>query len=136
MHTFFLHTDGGARGNPGPAAIGVVLYNEEKKPVVEHKERIGSATNNIAEYKALIKGLEIATAYTHTILDCFLDSELLVEQLRGKYAVKAKHLKPLYEEVRRLERQFGRVLYHHVPRENPFQARADALVNAALDGVT
>ena len=134
MQRFFLHTDGGARGNPGPAAIGVVLYNDQKKPVVEYKEKIGTATNNSAEYKALIKGLEIAAAYTHGILDCFLDSELLVEQLRGKYVVKANHLKPLFAEAKKLERAFTRVLYHHVPRENPFQARADALVNAALDG--
>lgn len=135
MKKFFVHTDGGARGNPGPAAIGVVLYDEHKKPVVEYKERIGSATNNIAEYKALIKGLEIAAAYTEGILDCFLDSELLVEQMRGNYAVKAQHLKPLFTEVKQLERQFSQVIYHAVPRENPFHARADRLVNNALDGI-
>ncbi len=125
-----IHTDGGSRGNPGLAAIGVVIYDEQHRVLQEYKGAIGVHSNNVAEYLALIKALQISTA---TSVAVHMDSELIVRQLQGAYTVKAPHLKPLYEEVRRLEKKFLNITYTHVRRENPYQTRADALVNEALD---
>jgi len=125
-----LHTDGGARGNPGPAAIGYVLA-VGGRPVVEGSQYIGKATNNRAEYVALIKGLRRALEEGAEEVACYLDSELLVEQLNGRYKVKDAGLKPLFVEVRNLSERFSRVSFTHVPREK--NKRADKLVNKALN---
>ena len=129
-----MHTDGGARGNPGPAAIGVVLEAErdgQLEVVGEVAERIGVATNNVAEYRAVLRGLEEAARLGAQSVACILDSELVVEQLNGRYRVKAKDLKPLFEQVQALRRNFTLVTFQHVRREQ--NREADLLVNQALD---
>jgi len=128
----YLNTDGGSRGNPGPAGIGLIIRDSEKC-LKEYKEYIGSATNNIAEYKALIKGLEIVYGFTKERVQVFMDSELIVRQLNGIYQVRNKNLIPLFKTVKELEKNFLEVKYKHVRREDKFQQEADRLVNEALD---
>ena len=126
-----LSTDGGARGNPGPAAFGYVLEAEDGTVLDARGERIGVATNNVAEYRALIAGLEKAVELGVTELDVVSDSELLVRQMTGVYKVKNKALVDLSLEASRLARQVGRVTYRAVRREH--NELADQLVNEALD---
>src|SRR5829696_5074053 len=118
-----LSTDGGARGNPGPAAYGYVLEAEDGTVLAAHGETIGVATNNVAEYRGLIAGLEVVS-----------DSELLVKQMKGEYRVKNENLRPLNVQASRLARQVGRVRWTSVRRER--NELADRLVNEALDGAT
>lgn len=130
--TLHLFTDGGSRGNPGEAAIGCVLEDPARGVTLkEHAERIGQETNNVAEYKALIRGLEIAAQYHPNRLICLLDSELIVKQVNGEYRVKMPTLEPLYQEVQRLAMGFPDVVFKHIPRSD--NHRADALVNKAMD---
>ena len=131
---FVLYCDGASRGNPGPAAIGAVLYDAEGDAVEEISGAIGVATNNVAEYRALIAGLEAADDRGVERLEVRLDSELLVRQVTGRYRVKSAHLKPLSLQAARLIRRFGEVRVVHVPREQ--NTVADALANAALDADT
>jgi ribonuclease HI len=126
-----LHVDGGARGNPGPAAIGVVLSDPEGGVVDELAEPIGVATNNVAEYRALLRGLERAEALGAREVEIVGDSELVAKQLTGAYKVKHPAMKPLYEQAIKALRRFERWRIRTVPRAQ--NARADALVNAALD---
>jgi ribonuclease HI len=131
--TFKLHTDGGSRGNPGPAAIGIVLEDPDGNVVKEFKRCIGKATNNQAEYEALIEGMKLARVYWKGPLECFTDSELLVKQVNGEYDVKNKELKVAHAAVEKLAKQFSSITYTHVPRGNKIQSIADKLVNEALD---
>ena len=127
-----LYCDGAARGNPGPAAVGGVLLAPGRvEPVVAISEVIGRATNNEAEYRALIAGLQAALEAGVTYLLVRLDSELLVNQMKGNYRVRAPGLKPLYREAVALLRRFASVSFEQVPRER--NALADELANAALD---
>jgi ribonuclease HI len=126
-----MHIDGAARGNPGPAAYAVVLARPGE-PVVEEAATIGTATNNVAEYTALVRGLELAAGLGVKALAVFSDSELLVKQMAGEYRVKHPDLLPLYQEASRLRRGFDAVSITHVRRGQ--NARADALCNEALDG--
>lgn len=128
--TVTLYTDGGARGNPGPAAIGGVII-QDGKTVEEFSHFIGDKTNNQAEYAALLAGLERAARHTDVHVKAILDSELVVKQLRGEYKVKSPELKKLVPQVRHLEERFKTVTYEHTRREG--NARADELVNEALD---
>lgn len=127
-----IYTDGGARGNPGPAGVGVVIYDTNKKVVQELGEYIGKQTNNQAEYKALILGLVRAKTLGADEVECYLDSELVVKQMQGKYRVKNAKLKPLYAEVVELVKYFEQISYAHVVREK--NEEADRLVNEAIDG--
>ncbi len=130
--TLHLFTDGGSRGNPGHAAIGCVLIDPNKGvTLAEHAERIGEETNNVAEYRALIKGLQMSRAYQPNRLICHLDSELIVKQLNGEYRVKMHTLQPLFDEIKELTMELPDVVFTHIPREDNW--RADALVNKALD---
>jgi ribonuclease HI len=130
--TLHLYTDGGSRGNPGEAAVGCVLLDPETGKVLkEYKEAIGVYTNNVAEYRALIAGLEMAKPFHPNRLVCYLDSELIVKQLSGEYRVKMPSLMPLIQEVQENAAQFPEVSYSHIPRSK--NTRADALVNQALD---
>ncbi len=130
--TIHLFTDGGSRGNPGQAAIGVVLEDPAKGTILrEHCERIGIATNNVAEYRALIEGLKLAKKYHPNRLACFLDSELIVKQLLGEYKVKMPSLLEFVEEIQELSSDFPFLTFQHIPRKD--NHRADALVNKALD---
>lgn len=131
--TWRLHTDGAARGNPGPAGIGIVLVRPDGEVADELARFIGHATNNVAEYTALITGLERALQFGVFDLDVYSDSELLVRQLNGEYKVKNIGLKPLHERARQLAAQFRRVRYFHVPREQ--NRRADELANEGIDRV-
>ncbi len=128
-----IYSDGGARGNPGPAAIGALVCDEKDEKLTDHGETIGDATNNVAEYTAVIRGLTIAAELGITDADYFLDSELVARQLSGIYRLKAEHLKPLFMRVKELEKKFSRVTYFHLPREHPKIKHVDRLVNRALD---
>jgi ribonuclease HI len=127
-----IHVDGGARGNPGPAAIGVVVSQPDGQVIDEHAERIGVATNNVAEYRALLTGLERAAALGAREVEIVNDSELVAKQLTGAYKVKHPAMKPLYDEAISALKGFDRWRIRSVPRAQ--NAHADALVNAALDG--
>ncbi len=127
-----IHVDGGARGNPGPAAIGVVLTGAAGEILEEVAERIGVATNNVAEYRALLRGLERASAHGASDIEVINDSELVARQLNGVYKVKHPAMRPLYLDALAALRGFERWRVRNVPRAQ--NARADALVNAALDG--
>jgi ribonuclease HI len=126
-----LFTDGGARGNPGPAAYGFVLETEDGDVVAAVGAAIGEATNNVAEYSGLIAGLRRAAEEGVTELEVRSDSELMVKQMRGEYRVKNAGLVPLSAEARRLARTLDSVRYVHVRREK--NELADRLVNEALD---
>ncbi|HEY4704279.1 MAG TPA: ribonuclease HI family protein [Thermoplasmata archaeon] len=131
--TLTVYTDGGARGNPGPAAIGVVVADARDRLLREHAESIGEATNNEAEYRALIKGLEIAAGFTRGPVTCVSDSELVTRQMRGEYRVREPRLVPLYKEARARARAFEAVEFRSLPRLTGRLRRADTLVNDALD---
>tara|TARA_Y100000310_G_scaffold71946_1_gene67839 strand:+ start:8274 stop:8891 length:618 start_codon:yes stop_codon:yes gene_type:complete len=127
-----LFTDGGSRGNPGQSAIGVILEDPVRGEVIrEHYERIGIETNNVAEYRALVEGLKMAKRFHPNRLICHLDSELIVKQLNGEYKVKMPTLKPLFDEINELSKNFEDIKFVHIPRSDNY--RADALVNKALD---
>jgi probable phosphoglycerate mutase len=126
-----LSTDGGARGNPGPAAYGYVLEAEDGTVLDARGATIGVATNNVAEYRALIAGLEKAVELGIDELEVLSDSELLVKQMQGEYRVKNEALRELNDEANSLERKLGRVRYKAVRREH--NELADKLVNEALD---
>jgi len=132
MTDYILYTDGGSRGNPGPAGIGFILNHGFVKSC-DGGAPIGVATNNVAEYKALIWGLENALALNITYLEARADSELLVKQLRGEYKVKNTDLKPLFLDVRNLAKQFEVCEFVHIPREE--NEEADALANEAMDAL-
>jgi ribonuclease HI len=126
-----LSTDGGARGNPGPAAFGYVLETEDGTVLAAHGERIGEATNNVAEYRALVAGLEKALELAVDEVDVVSDSQLLVRQMTGEYKVKNEALRALSLEAASLARRLRKVTYRSVPREH--NELADRLVNEALD---
>ncbi len=131
---YHLYTDGGARGNPGPAGIGVRLLTADGDVVDELADYIGEATNNVAEYQALLSGLELALDRGVQRLDVFLDSELVVRQVNGQYKVKDETLKAMHGQALRLLHQFHEIQVKHVRREQ--NAAADALVNRAIDAAT
>ena len=124
------NVDGGSRGNPGPAGYGVHIEQDDGS-VVELKESIGIATNNVAEYSGLIAALAWAVAHGVSRLHVRADSDLLVKQMRGEYRVKSPGLQPLFEQARALARQIGDVKFEHVRRE--FNKDADRLANEAMD---
>jgi ribonuclease HI len=126
-----IFSDGGARGNPGPAGIGAVLYDDKKQVLAKISKYIGETTNNQAEYQALISALKKAKELGGQELDVFLDSELVVKQLNREYKVKNKELAPLFLEVYNLSLNFSKITFTHVYRENNIEA--DRLVNEALD---
>ena len=128
-----IYTDGGARGNPGPAAIGVVLCDEKGDIVFTYADAIGTATNNTAEYCALIAGLELAKRFKATEIECYTDSELMMNQMAGHYKIKAGHIRVLHERATKAAERFKSVSYHHQRREMPLLREADRLVNSALD---
>ena len=126
-----VHVDGGAQGNPGPAAIGVVVSDGDGGVLDELAERIGVATNNVAEYRALLRGIERAAALGAREIELVNDSELVAKQLTGAYKVKHPAMKPLYEEAMAALRGFDAWRIRSVPRAE--NAEADRLVNEALD---
>jgi ribonuclease HI len=132
--TVIVYADGGARGNPGPAAIGALVLDPSTQPptkLTAVSRRIGSTTNNVAEYKALIAGLEAAREFSPRTVRVRADSKLVIEQLAGRWRIRQPHLRPLHAQARSLLDEFDEVILEHVPREQ--NTDADALVNAALD---
>lgn len=135
---FILYADGGARGNPGPAGAGAVVFDASGKRVVEVADYLGVATNNVAEYEAVLRGLKALAAeypadfFKTASLTIRMDSKLVIEQLKGAYKVKHPNLIPRYLELKNvLARSFSSVAYEHVPREK--NKDADALANRAMD---
>jgi ribonuclease HI len=126
-----VHVDGGARGNPGPAAVGAVVTDADGGVLAERGEYIGEATNNVAEYRAVLLGLELAASLGASGVDVVNDSELVARQIGGEYKVKNAGLKPLFHETMEKLRSFDHWSVSNVPREQ--NARADELVNEALD---
>jgi ribonuclease HI len=131
MNKLTIYTDGGARGNPGPAGIGVVIFDSSNKVIKQTQEYIGETTNNQAEYKAVIKGLELARDLKASEIELKLDSELVVSQLREEYKVKNKDLAPLFVKAWNLLQGFDSVKITHVRRDK--NHLADTLVNQAID---
>jgi ribonuclease HI len=127
-----VNVDGGARGNPGPAAVGVVIHDGDGEVLEELGRRIGSATNNVAEYRALLLGIERARELGATELELVGDSELIVRQVKGEYKVKDAALRELHAEAIRSLAPFESWSIRHVRRES--NAEADRLVNETLDG--
>jgi len=130
---FVLYCDGASRGNPGSAAIGYVLFDGRGEEVVARGEAIGVTTNNVAEYRALVQGLEAALEHGVAALRVRMDSELVVRQVLGRYRVRNLGLVPLHAAAVSLRARFPRFAIEHVPRAA--NARADALANAALDAL-
>jgi ribonuclease HI len=126
-----VNVDGGARGNPGPAAIAAVASTPDGEPVENRGEAIGTATNNVAEYRALLLGIELAREHGASEVELVGDSELIVKQVKGEYRVKDAGLRPLHAQVRAALEAFDRWSIRHVRREH--NAAADALVNETLD---
>ncbi|MCB1183681.1 ribonuclease HI family protein [bacterium] len=126
-----VHTDGASRGNPGPAAIGVVFQLKGGEKVAELREAIGRATNNVAEYRAIVAALEHCARWGVKRVHVKMDSELIVRQLNGSYRVKSPDLRPLYQQVVFLAKNFNDFRVNHVRRAD--NAHADALANRALD---
>jgi len=129
----YTNSDGGARGNPGPAAIGVTVRNGEKILEEDSKVLEKPSTNNIAEYRALMRALEIASKYTQGEITCFLDSELVVKQLLGEYRVRSPSLLKLFLQVQQLQNRFDKIIYKHVSRDDQNQKYVDYILNKRLD---
>jgi ribonuclease HI len=132
VEAWILRTDGGARGNPGPAGCGFVLERPDGTVACAAGRWLGNATNNVAEYQGLLHGLRAAAAFPEARhIAVHADSELMVKQMTGVYRVKTPHLKPLFLEACELARRFSKVTYTHVRREA--NKHADSLANAAMD---
>lgn len=133
MNRLTIHVDGASRGNPGPAAIGVVIKDDRGTTELKISCYIGEATNNQAEYKALIMGLQEASKLNADHIDIKTDSNLMVEQIRGRYKVRNAGLRPLFEEVKQLLATYKTHSIAHIPRHQ--NKAADALANEALDKI-
>ncbi len=127
-----INADGAARGNPGPAAIGATIRDEQGRLIACLSQSIGTTTNNQAEYMAIIAALQKAIALGARYAEVNSDSELVVKQISGEYRVKKLALKPLYQQVKQLQGQLEGLTITHIPREQ--NAEADGLANRALDG--
>ena len=132
VNSVVIHTDGASRGNPGPAAIGVVIAEPSGRVLVEFGEALAPTTNNVAEYTAVVRALERAAELGARRVQVMMDSQLVVRQLNGSYRVKHRDMLPLYRKVLELIQRFEQVSFEHVPREE--NAEADRLANQALDG--
>ncbi len=126
-----LYCDGACRGNPGPAGIGAVLLDKEGGALWKISQRIGQATNNISEYRALIAGIRKSIDGGHLQLHIHMDSELVIRQLSGAYRVRKAHIRPLFAETQKLLKALKAYTLRHIPREK--NSYADSLANAALD---
>lgn len=136
MDSVRVYTDGASRGNPGPAGIGVVVCDANDRVVRLHREFIGEATNNEAEYRAILRGLKLAANHTTGEVELTSDSELAVRQLTGKYRVRQPNIGELVLAVRAAEERFVTVRYRHAPRMTGRLALADQMANEAIDNAT
>jgi ribonuclease HI len=128
-----VFSDGGARGNPGPAAIAFIVQSETGEPLTKDTRYVGVCTNNQAEYKALLAALESAASHKADSVTCHLDSELVVKQVNGEYRVKNEELKELWRRVQEAKKRFNEVKFVNVPRSHRMIQEADRLVNLTLD---
>ncbi len=128
-----IYTDGASRGNPGPAAIAAISKDEQGRPITSISRRIGTTTNNQAEYKAIIAALKKAISLGAKEVEVKSDSELVVKQVNGEYRVKKPHLKPLYQQVKQLQNSLESFTITHIPRRQ--NTEADNLANKALDTI-
>ncbi len=135
MEGLRIYTDGGARGNPGPAAIALLIFDSKDKLLARHSEYIGTATNNVAEYRAVLRALTMARKYRPSSVICTLDSKLVASQLGGSYKVKKPHLHELFMLVKKAEQHLGPVKYEHVRRHDSRIKAADSMLNDMLDKV-
>jgi ribonuclease HI len=126
-----LFTDGGSRGNPGPAATGIVIVDMEDNVVKKSSNYLGITTNNQAEYQALCEGLQLALSLGVKELSVYMDSELIIKQINGFYKIKNADLKPHYDKVQNLVKEFTKITFTHVPRA--MNKLADEMVNKCLD---
>ncbi len=126
-------SDGGSRGNPGPAAIAFIVQSETGQTIARNARYVGICTNNQAEYYALLAALEACVAMKAEILTCHLDSELVVKQLSGEYRVKNEELSHLWRRVQEIKEQFKKITFINVPRSHIIIQEADTLVNITLD---
>ncbi|HYA77087.1 MAG TPA: ribonuclease HI family protein [Verrucomicrobiae bacterium] len=133
LERLMLYSDGGARGNPGPAAIAYLAVSEAEQIIKADSRFIGEATNNQAEYNALIAALEFAITLKVEEVTCHIDSELVTKQLNGEYRVKNFELRKLWRNANELKSGFKKISFVNVPRTNHYIQRADALVNKTLD---
>lgn len=131
-----IYSDGGARGNPGPAAIAFLITDDKGKLLKSHSEYIGIATNNVAEYRAVLRALVMARMYKADSVVCILDSKLVASQLGGSFRVKKAHLRELHGLVKDAEKGFGSVSYEHVRRDDSRIQLADRMLNQMLDKVS
>ncbi|SDK39506.1 ribonuclease HI [Natronincola ferrireducens] len=131
MMEVIIYTDGGSRGNPGEAGIGIVIEDAEGNSIKEISQYIGTQTNNVAEYKALSRALEVAVDMGATNVTCYLDSELVTKQIKGEYKVKNERMIPMYNMVMPLVNKFDKFHIEHIRREK--NKKADALANRAMD---
>lgn len=129
-----VYTDGACSGNPGPGAVGVIVLDENNQELAACKECIGDTTNNRAEYRALIRGLELAAGVCRRKVICFADNELIVKQLNRQYRIKNAELRKLCIEVQNIARLFDEVIYQYTPRNNRYLGKADKLAKEALAG--
>jgi len=128
-----IFSDGGARGNPGPSAIAFLVVSDDDRVLHANSLFLGDHTNNQAEYWAIIKALQFVVSLRADEVTCYLDSELVVKQLTGKYSVKNPELRKLWEKAQRLREGFGRINFANVPRTNSYIQEADGLLNQILD---
>lgn len=129
-----LYTDGCCKGNPGPGSIGVLIMDDVGTELRRLSECIGTTTNNRAEYRALIKGLDLCAEFTRGVVTCYSDSMLLVNQMGGTWRIANPQLRKLWHEAQDYERVFRQVVYQFVPRSNQFIRIVDRLANDAMDG--
>ncbi|MFQ6068360.1 MAG: ribonuclease HI family protein [Candidatus Bathyarchaeia archaeon] len=130
-----IYSDGASRGNPGPTAIAVKIVDENGVVIKKFSKFLGKRTNNEAEYEALIIALKLALEFTRGLVDCFLDSELVVKQLNGEYQVRKPRLKRLWLKVHELQQHFEKVSFNHVSRVDKNIEEVDKLANCVLDRV-
>jgi ribonuclease HI len=137
MKEIIIYTDGGARGNPGPAAFALLIYDSEGKLLTSHSEYIGEQTNNVAEYRAVVKALKMAGKYKPGSVKCVMDSKLVANQLSGNYKIKKPHLRELHDMAKKAEKGLGtaEVEYQNVRREDKRIGLADRMLNMMLDKV-
>ena len=128
-----VYSDGGARGNPGPAAIGIMICDEKGNILKEHSEVIGETTNNVAEYTGVLVAFELAKSLGLEEIEYYGDSQLVVRQLSGEYKIKTPHILTLVNQVREVQKHFQKVRFHQIPREHEKIRMVDKLVNQVLD---
>lgn len=128
--SLWVYVDGAAEPNPGPSGIGVVIYDEKRKKIKEVKKYIGVATNNVAEYKALVQGLQESKKLLAQNVNVLSDSQLMINQMNGRFRINDKHLRRLFQQAKNLESEFNKVIYRAISRNN--NKLADQLANLAI----